>query len=58
MDAALPVCNVSTYPNSLNGSSLGGMHGHEEKMMKARVLHRTRVRRVDWKICDWKKRYE
>ena len=45
--AALPVCNVSTYPNSSNGNNLGGMQGQLENMMKARQLQMTSVRRVD-----------
>lgn len=50
MEAAFPVCKVSMYPNSRKGSNRGGIQGHEEKMIKARQLHTTKVRRVDWKI--------
>jgi hypothetical protein len=38
----------------LKGSRRGGIHGHEEKIIKARQLQTTSVRRVDWKIWGWK----
>jgi len=47
---AFPVCRVSTNPYSLNGSILGGMHGHAKMMINAIKLESTNVLRTAWNL--------